>query len=316
MTATWQHSGEAPAVLPSVSVVIPTRERPDPLRQAVRAVLDQRYAGLIECIIVFDQSEVNLPDVEIPHGRTLTGIVNTRTPGLAGARNTGAVAATGALLASCDDDDEWMPHKLDRQVELLLRDSDAIAVGAGILLRSSGRTISRIPTADRIDLRDLLRSRRMELHSSNILVRRDDFVERVGLIDESLPNSQNEDYDWLLRAARFGSIAMVREALVRVNFHQRSFFAQRWETLVAAHLHLLARHPEFRREPTGLARIYGQIAFYQAAAGHRRSAREWAFRTMRLNLLERRSYLALAVSTGLVSANRIVGWANARGKGI
>jgi GT2 family glycosyltransferase len=156
----------------------------------------------------------------------------------------------------------------------------------------------------------------MELHSSNLLYRRRDFLERVGLIDEGLPRGQNEDYEWLLRAARFGPIAVVREALVRVNWEPRSWFSGRWDTMIAAHLYMLERHPEFRGEPRGLARIYGQIAFYHAAAGRGREARRWAMRAFRADPREPRLYLALVASAGLVRAERLVTWANRRGKGI
>ncbi len=306
----------ASGLFPSVSVVIPTRDRPDLLRRAVTAVLAQDYGGTIECLVVFDQSEPTLPEVPVPQGRRLAALRNERTPGLAGARNTGALAAAGDLLASCDDDDEWLPHKLKRQVERLARDPHAIAVGSGIYLHARGRTIRRIPSSEWISFRDLLLSRRMELHSSNLLVKRGDFIDRIGLIDEQLPNSQNEDYEWLLRAARLGPIAVVRDALVRIDWQPRSWFSERWQTLIAAHLYLLEHHPEFEEEPEGLARIYGQIAFYHAAAGDRRSAREWAKRTLRTNWKERRAYLALAVASGLVSGERVVALANRLGKGI
>jgi glycosyltransferase involved in cell wall biosynthesis len=302
--------------LPSVSVVIPTRRRPDLLRRAVEAVLEQTYEGTVECLVVFDQSEPHLPDVPVPESRHLKALRNVRTPGLAGARNTGALGASGELLAQCDDDDEWLPHKLTRQVERIAQNSKAIVVGSGIALRTHGRTVRRVPSSEWIGLRDLLRSRSMELHSSNILVRRSDFVDRIGLFDEQLPNSQNEDYDWLLRAARLGPIAVVREPLVRIDWQPHSWFSERWQTLIDAHMYLLRRHPEFHQEPKGLARIYGQLAFYHAAAGDSPSARRWAARTLRTNWMERRAYLALAVSLRLVSASRAVSLANRFGRGI
>ena len=277
--------------------------------------ISEEYPGRVECIVVFDQSDIRLPDVEIPDGFELRAITNERTPGLAGARNSGALGATGEFLAFCDDDDEWLPTKLRRQVERLLRDQDAVAMSSGIFVESQGRTIERVPPADRIRFEDLLASRRMELHSSNILVRLSDFTGRVGLIDEELPGSQNEDYDWLLRAARLGSIGVVRDPLVRIHW-QSSFFSERWATLVAAHLYLLERHPEFQGSPRGLARMYGQIAFYEAASGDRRSGRTWAYRSIRANWRERRAYLALAVCYRILSAKRVIRWANRAGKGI
>jgi glycosyltransferase involved in cell wall biosynthesis len=108
------------ASLPKVSVVIATRERPVLLHRAIRRVMEQTYAGEIELVIVFDQSEPHPIEVEIPAGRTLTVIRNTeRSPGLAGARNTGVLATSGQYVAFCDDDDEWLPEKLTRQVAAL-----------------------------------------------------------------------------------------------------------------------------------------------------------------------------------------------------
>ncbi|HET9006452.1 MAG TPA: glycosyltransferase, partial [Actinomycetes bacterium] len=51
---------------PTVSVVVPTRDRPEQLRRAVTAILGQRYQGPVECLVVFDQSDPDLPWPEPP----------------------------------------------------------------------------------------------------------------------------------------------------------------------------------------------------------------------------------------------------------
>ena len=83
--------------LPSVSAVIATRDRPALLRRAVSAVLAQDYDGSIECIVVSDSGEdIDLSDLGTPQpGRSLVSIRNTRTPGLAGARNGGVAGCHG-----------------------------------------------------------------------------------------------------------------------------------------------------------------------------------------------------------------------------
>lgn len=309
-------AASASAILPAVSVVIPTRDRPALLDRAVRAVLHQRYGGAVECIVVFDRSDPVAPSVDLPVGRELRCIVNERTPGLAGARNSGALAAGGELLAFCDDDDEWLPDKLSRQVARLARDPGAVAVASGILVRTKGRDISRVPDRTSITFRDLLRSRWMEVNPCNILVRRADFLGRIGMVDEEVPGGQNEDYEWLLRATRHGPIAIVRAPLVRIHWHESSFFAQKWRSLISAHRYLLDRYPEFASDRRGLGRLYGQLAFYHAAAGDRRDGWSWALKTLRANVLERRAYLALAVVLRLVSAPRLFALANRFGRGI
>ena len=300
---------------PKVSVVIATRERPVLLRRAVQRVMEQRYAGEIECVIVFDQSEPHTPEVEVPAGRTLRIITNERSPGLAGGRNTGVAASTGEFVAFCDDDDEWMPDKLEHQIVAMAANPDAGVATSGIWVVYEDREMLRVAPSDRITLSDLLRSRVMEAHPSTVIFRRQAW-DIIGLVDEHIPGSYAEDYEWLLRAARLGPVLAVQEPLVVVHWHQSSFFADRWRMIIAALTYLVDKHRELQQEPTGLARIYGQIAFAHAALGERGAARRWARRTLSLDRRERRAYLALAVSLRLVNARTLVRLAHAAGKGI
>jgi glycosyltransferase involved in cell wall biosynthesis len=306
-------SGE---VWPTVTVVVPTRDRPELLHRALESIVGQRYPGDIECVVVFDQSELAMPSVGLRKGRSLAGVSNERTPGLAGARNMGTLASKGDLLAFCDDDDEWLPDKLRLQVEALNSDGRAAVATCGVYVHYDGRTFPRVSPTRLVTLRHLLRSRMMEVHPSTILVRRSELVGRIGLVDEAIPGSYGEDYEWLLRAARCAPLVAVPRPLVRIHWHRSSWFADRWQTISAGLTYLLKKHPEFGQDARGLARIMGQIAFAHAASGQRRVARRWAGRCLRLNWRERRAYLALAVSLGIVRAGTIVRLAHAAGRGI
>jgi glycosyltransferase involved in cell wall biosynthesis len=304
------------AETPAVSVVVPTRNRPELLRRAVAGILTQTYPGPVECLVVFDQSDPDLPWEPLPAGRRLVLCRNQRTPGLAGARNSGILAATGELVAFCDDDDEWLPEKLTRQVARLLATPAAAVATTGILVRYQDRTTTRLAPTELVTHRQLLRSRLTELHPSTVLARRRELLDDIGLVDEQLPGSYAEDYEWLLRAARLAPVLAVPEPLAVIHWHQSSFFADRWRTIIAALTYLVDKHRELQQEPSGLARIYGQIAFAHAALGERRPARRWARRTLSLNRRERRAYLALAISLGLVSAKTVTRLAHLAGKGI
>ena len=71
-------------------MVLPTRGRPELVRESIQAVVDQTYPGEIECFVVHDQ-EPPMPELaELGRpGRTVTVIENDGAPGLAGARNVG-----------------------------------------------------------------------------------------------------------------------------------------------------------------------------------------------------------------------------------
>ncbi len=302
--------------LPSVSVVVATRDRLELLRGAVAAILAQKYEGQVECVLVFDQSEPAELEVEVPAGRSLKVVSNVRKPGLAGARNSGALAGNGELLAFCDDDDEWAQDKLAMQVAALEQEPSALVVTTGIEIAYETRRVQRIPAETRVTLQQLLRSRSTEVHPSTVLVRRDAFFGAIGPVDEDIPGSYGEDYEWLLRAAAAGPILAVRAPLVRVRWGATSYFADRWQTIIDAIAYLLDKHPELRSDRRNVARLYGRVAFAHAALGHGRQAWAWSLRSLKHNPLERRPYLALAVSLHLVGADRLQRMANRAGKGV
>jgi glycosyltransferase involved in cell wall biosynthesis len=301
---------------PPVCVVVPTRDRPEQLRRALRTIRSQDYPGLVACAVVFDQCE---PDEAVasddPHRPVLT-LRNTRTPGLAGARNTGILAAEGDLVAFCDDDDEWLPSKLTHQAAALAYAPDALLATCGILVQYGGRVTARIPDEARLDVEGFVRDRMTEVHPSTFLFRRSGLLERVGLVDERLPGSYAEDYDLLLHTAAAGRIVSVPEPLVRVWWHRSSFFADRWATISDALDHLLDAHPEFDADPRGRARILGQRAFAEAARGNRRAALGLARRTFALHPGERRAALATVVALTPTDPGTFIGLAHRFGRGI
>lgn len=298
---------------PSVSVVVATRDRPRLLETAVRSILGQAYPGDIDCVAVFDQSSPSAVAAPRTARRKLRVTANTRTPGLAGARNSGIAASGSALVAFCDDDDQWDADKLRLQVELL-ESSSAEFVACGVRIHHSGNVITRVPPGS-VSLSQLVRSRVSALHPSTFVMRRA-ALDAIGPVDEQIPGSFGEDYDWLLRAARRGPIRAVQRPSVDVYWHQQSFFAERWRTIADALEYLLDKHPEFATDPRGLARVKGQIAFAEAALDRRPAAVRASWSALRHNPLERRAYLALAVTTGVLPATSVVRLANSRGRGI
>jgi glycosyltransferase involved in cell wall biosynthesis len=297
----------------SVDVVVATRNRPDLLRLALEGILSQDYTGTITCYVVFDQSE---PDhslsVEEP-GRRVRVLANTRARGLAGARNTGVLAGRGTHVAFCDDDDVWLPDKLSSQLRRMEAER-APTVVTGITVEYADRAVDRIPAADELATAHLARRRVMAAHPSTVLVERDALVSRIGLVDEQIPGSYGEDFDWLLRASAAGPIAVVPRPLVRVRWGG-SQFSRQWQTIVDAIDYGLAKHPAFHADPRALGRLYGRRAFALAALG-RPEARRAVLRTIRVAPLEPRAYLAAAVSMRLVTADRLLHLAHLRGHGI
>lgn len=298
-----------------ISAVVPTRDRPDLLRRALRSIASQTAPGVIEIVVVYDQSEPDLRLIDEFAPTPITVIHNERRLGLAGARNTGILAAKGSWIAFCDDDDAWSPDKIRHQLQTLSENPTADFLAGNITIAIDDKRIPRRTQLTHLELHDLIRDRVMEAHPSTFLVRRSAIDDYLGLVDESLPGSYAEDYDWLLRAARHQPIAVSPASLATVRWHRRSYFGSRWQVIDEALAHLVEKTPEFADDNRGLARIMGQRAFAKAAQGSTREAISTAWDTMRLDWRQLRGYAAVAVACHLVSADRLVRWANATGRG-
>lgn len=286
------------------------------LRRALRRIESQTYAGPIETVVVFDQ---NIPDDSLAMesgNRKIRVIANDRKPGLAGARNSGAHAAQGKYLAFCDDDDEWLPTKLESQIAALEADPAAALSTCGILIQYGRKTTVRIPDEEQLTFRGFLRDRMTEVHPSTFVVERQVFFDDIGLVDEDIPGSYAEDYEWLLRAAKATKIVCVPAPLARIWWHKSSFFSDRWAMISSALTYLVDEYPEFHNEPVGHARILGQQAFAQAGQGNRKRALEYARDALKQNPKEKRAFVAAAVALSPVPATQMLKLAHLTGKGI
>ena len=304
------------APYPPVTAVVPTHRRPELMRSAVRSIIKQDYPGPIEIIVVFDACEPDLPDVQTRTDRTLRGIVNTRVRGLAGARNTGILAASHDFIAFLDDDDIWLPAKLTAQMPLFERRPDLRLVGSAMMVDDGAHTHERLVPSDVVTHDDLVRSRLAGLHSSSFVFRRSALIDEIGLIDEELPGAYGEDYDVLLRTASIAPIELVNEPLVSVRWSGQSYFFGRWAEYAEALTYLLDKHDGIASEPNARARIKSQIAFALAASGGGKRSREVAREVLRHDPRQLRAWLALAISWRLISADSVGRAANRLGKGI
>lgn len=141
---------------PRISVVIPTFQRPDACAAAVESALAQRLQPL-EVLVCDDGSEDDTAERFGEWERRDERVRYLRLPhrGTPGpSRNAGVRAARGDWVGFCDDDDRWLPEKLERQVAHL----DPRRVVASNARLTSGRDYFPDLTAPRAPSRaELLR---------------------------------------------------------------------------------------------------------------------------------------------------------------
>jgi Glycosyl transferase family 2 len=187
---------------PAVSVVIPTYQRRDLVRQAVDSVLAQSLSDL-EVVVVDDGSTDGT-------GEALAGLDPRvhyhRRPnrGVASARNLGIHVSRGDVVAFLDSDNSWLPDHLAVLTEMLADHPEAIAASTCPNFHVKGR--EPVVAARVVDLLPELTIGTRVGYLSCVAVRRTALLE-VGGFDEALPVW--EDSDLFLRLALRGPFCVL-----------------------------------------------------------------------------------------------------------
>lgn len=244
-----------------VSVVVPTHNRPDLLRQALVSICalegpDLRFEILIGDNGCDPQSAAVAADFGAHYLRVWQ-------KGASAARNAGLFAASGEFIAFLDDDDLWTRDHIRAHIAQLDRDPELIAVfGQTILTDIARRPISEAWPAS-LAAPDALRHQMLGGFFPQIgstLIRASD-RDRIGGFDPVL--TADQDWDWHLRLAGLGPIGFVPtictlfrqrppgsyDALqrMRVGFTRRVFFR---------HLFRSARSGEVKLSALQAAKLY------------------------------------------------------------
>jgi len=288
--------------LPLVSVIIPTRNRGEQLLQALRSVLAQSYAAL-EIIVVDDASSedmrVVVATLDDPRIRLLR---HAERRGGGAARNTGIRAASGDWIAFLDDDDEWLPDKLARQMERvrIAPGGEVPVVYTGEQYVDAAGDVLRIlrPRKQGWILKDLLFGNYVG-STSTVLAARSALLAVDGF-DENQRSCQDWDL-WIRMAERCPFYAAAEPLVIRHVYGQRidsDLAAQmqgRLQLLAKIEPHLVTLPRQERRRV--LANHYLMLGAQCLALGAPQQGREYALRSLRENAGNVRSWRLLIKAT-------------------
>jgi glycosyltransferase involved in cell wall biosynthesis len=206
--------------MPKVSVIIPTHNRSELLRVAIQSVLNQTFEDF-EIVVVDDASKDDTEDVAKGIGdNRIVYIRHETNRGEGGTRNTGVKNSKGEYIAWLDDDDEWLPEKLQRQVAILdysPKEVGGVYTGWIIIDGNTGRILSSLLPSKRGNIfLELL----YEFHIlvSSLMLRKSCF-EKVGWFDESIPFGL--DHDMWVRIAKEFQFECIEEVLAKYRIHDK-----------------------------------------------------------------------------------------------
>lgn len=211
----------------SISVVIPTYDRPVMLEAALKSVLNQTIESF-EVVVVDDGSPRSLERVveSFDDDRIRFHRLDANR-GANVARRRGIELAEGEYIAFLDDDDRWRPTKLEKQREALeTARSAGVAVTGQRLVDEEGDTLDvKTPTFSGDVTRYLLKGGYVGGYSTVIV--RSDLVEAAGSPDPELPIRQ--DTDWWLTLSSITEFVAIPEPLVVRRFGEYDQIGDRYE---------------------------------------------------------------------------------------
>ncbi len=196
------------------TAVVTTYNRPLLVRQAVQSVLNQTYNPL-EVIVVEDGSDSGvqtwLQEKGLGH---VTCLRHETNRGLAAARNSGLTASRGKYVAFLDDDDEWMPEKLEKQMALAEKLNEEWAVVyCGTLIRDeNGKTVKQKLPRLQGSIKKAIVEKGLHTLPSTGLFRRD-VLQLLNGFDTDLTTGIDHDI-WMKLARHDYKADYVNEALV------------------------------------------------------------------------------------------------------
>ena len=188
---------------PKVSVIVPTHNRPDGLREAIQSIQNQSFQDF-EIIVVNDAGSNVKEVVESLDDKRIRYFSHKKNKGLAAARNTGLKKAKGRYIAYLDDDDIYYFNHLETLINQLEYSGYKVAYTDAYRAHQKFEKGSYY-----IAGRDKPFSKNFD--ASAILVRNyfpvlaimheRSCLERSGTFDETL--TSHEDWDLWIRLSRF-----------------------------------------------------------------------------------------------------------------
>jgi glycosyltransferase involved in cell wall biosynthesis len=179
---------------PIVSVVIPAYNRAGTIKRAIQSVLAQTFEEY-ELIVVDDgSSDTTRQIVQSIKDDRVKMIIHEHNRGAAAARNTGMQTARGKYIAWLDSDDEWLPLKMEAQLNTLRKVSNEVKACYTAYERvEKDLTVVYIPRTT--EARSVYLT--CDLGPGSTLMFERAVLDKIGFLDETL--KRYEDAEWLLR---------------------------------------------------------------------------------------------------------------------
>jgi glycosyltransferase involved in cell wall biosynthesis len=247
-------------------------------------------------IIVDDGSTDNTQEVVRSfRNKKIEYIRHERNRQVSAARNTGIQIAKGKYIALLDDDDEWFPTKLEKQVNKFEESTERTGVIYTGILVKSGKTAEilgeMLPTLRGKLYADLIRKNFIPTSSSMI---RKTCLQEVGVFDENI--TFDEDWDLWIRVSRRYEFNYIPEVLVSYYIHGIQI-TSKLDVKIRGRERLIKKHYlDFSKYPPILANHLKRVGKWHILLRNVREGRKYFWHSIKTYPFKNSSYFHFLLS--------------------
>ncbi len=289
-----------------VSVIIPTYNRAHLIGRAIQSVLNQTYKNM-EIIIADDGSTDNTEEiVKSFQDKRIKYIKYPENKGGCAARNIGIRSSRGKYISFLDSDDEWLPEKLEKQLEVFEKSQDEklgfVNCGTIFIDAENKKEITRILSREKDYIfKDMLENNYETGGGSSNLIKREIF-DKCGFFDENLylKKGGQQDYEMWLRIAKENKFDYAPRYLVRRYFHSKSITSMsELRAKTEAFKYVICKYKkDYEKYPKAYSGYFRGLGAQYCLAGDLKRGREKFFGSIKIEPLNFKNYLHLLVSLG------------------
>ena len=287
---------------PKVSVIIPTYNRADLLPRTIESVLNQTFRNF-ELIVVDDGSTDNTREVVKKFEEKdlrVKYIWQENSGGPARPMNVGLKISQGEYIAFLEDDDEWLPEKLQRQLEVFQnsKKENLGFVGCNVLIVNKERKTTKIYNMSEHDDEKLLEKLLIGFFFFNfsMLVIKREVIDKIGFLDEKLELAVDQDI--CLRIAQKHNFNFVPTPLIKYHIHGENISRiSSYNKQLTEWLYMVSKHKDlYKRYPKIYSNKLKNLGTLYMLSGNPRQARQYFLRAITVYPINFRLYVNFLLS--------------------
>ncbi len=229
-----------------VTAIIITHNRLEFLPRAINSVISQTYSN-VECVVVSDNSDDGTDEYcKYRNDITFISITKSESKGGNHARNIGIKVAHGMYVAFLDDDDYWLPEKIEKQLAIAIEKESGFVYCRRYFewqdAEGTHRYDEDVKECPEGDLSETILTRLVS-STSTFFVKKD-LLREVGMFDEKM--SMWQDYDLSIMLAQKTHVFCVMEpcAVYWLAPQDKNKITNRFDKVVNSMKYFAVKHRE------------------------------------------------------------------------